>query len=447
MKFTKCPKELNVPRLYLAASGKYYYKFRVNGHAGCEKVLDARTPAMCRQEADRKQVAHDAARNELIDPRTGAVYVDPFENSGVERTDSPPTVGAIIEAWRAAGWPDFDTLRPLPFHRREEYESKLLAAGRFFWDDDPTQLRPKSLDDFFEWRTKDAKPGTLLRATDTALSKLSALLTWAVRREIIESNPIRQKRRYQLAADVVHCTEFMPASDDELHRLGRWFFEQDETNPNAAITEALGWQMFFEAFTGGRTLEVVRMRMDASEGEAGFINWPLEYLNIDRCKSGIFPYVPLESSPGHKPLVALIQAHREWHRRRFGASCLWYFPNRQRDGHVYKSSLSHALTRASKELGLPCRTSHGMRAFYVRTCRSLGLDDTEISIRLGHRSGVALVEKTYGLPEHNWRGARLQDWMPATPAEVAWNVFTKTAAQERPPLRPPLSLSSALLTG
>ena len=67
-----------------------------------------------------------------------------------------------------------------------------------------------------------------------------------------------------------------------------------------------------------------------------------------------------------------------------------------------------------------------MRAFFVRTARSLGHDDTEISIRLGHRSGTDLVQKTYGIAEPNWRGESLQDWLLEPVADTAYKAWLGT---------------------
>ena len=67
-----------------------------------------------------------------------------------------------------------------------------------------------------------------------------------------------------------------------------------------------------------------------------------------------------------------------------------------------------------------------MRAVYVRTARSIGLDDTEIAIRLGHRSGTDLVQKTYGVAEPNWRGKGLQDWVPEPVADTAHRAWLGT---------------------
>ena len=89
-------------------------------------------------------------------------------------------------------------------------------------------------------------------------------------------------------------------------------------------------------------------------------------------------------------------------------------------------SLVQALGRATAAPDLPKRTSHGMRVFFVRTARSVGLDDTEIAIRLGHRSGTDLVQKTYGIAEPNWRGKGLQDWLPEPVTDTAYKAWLGT---------------------
>lgn len=63
-----------------------------------------------------------------------------------------------------------------------------------------------------------------------------------------------------------------------------------------------------------------------------------------------------------------------------------------------------------------------MRASYVRIARSQGISDSEIAIKLGHQSGVSLVESTYGTAESGWIGSKKLDWMPKR--EPAWSTFT-----------------------
>ena len=415
-KYSKSPKDLGVPNLYQKADGGFHYKFTVNGVVRPKK-LDAITKTMAKKEAEQKQAAHNAARNDLKDSK-GLPYADPFAEASVE---IHTTCGAIREAWKAAGCPSFGTVpQPLQAEKRETYLQEMSHAVDFFKDVKAKALTLKLLDDFFAAMLK-GKPTSFARTVDKSLAKLSALLTWAVRREIIGINPIRTKVKYRNSDDVIHCTAYQPRSDEELHQLGRYFLESGRV-----ATEALGWQMLFEAHTGCRTGEILAMRMDAAEGSPGFVNWALGSLYIQRLKHGINPFVLLEQKEGIAPLVDLIKAHREWHRARFGGRSPWYFPNRDGSGHLGETSLVQGLKRATAVLGLPKRTSHGMRAFYVRTARSIGLDDTEIAIRLGHRSGTDLVQKTYGVAEPNWRGKGLQDWVPEPVADTAHRAWLGT---------------------
>ena len=54
------------------------------------------------------------------------------------------------------------------------------------------------------------------------------------------------------------------------------------------------------------------------------------------------------------------------------------------------------------------------------------MDDTEIAIRLGHRSGADLVQKTYGIAEPNWCGKGLQDRLPEPVADTAYKAWLGT---------------------
>ena len=424
LKWIKTPKELG-PNLYQKPNGKFFYSFTINGKPGQRKALKATTRAMALKEAHKKQAEHDAAFNGLTG-RGGELVVDPFAEQRV--VEDLATVGILYAKWEDAGYPDFRKLTPLTFKRREQYVSTICKAIEFFKNYDAEKLEPKDLIDFFEWRTAGCKPGVNQRATDTALTKLSSLLSWAREKGFIKENPIRQKRRFQQGDSVKHCTEFMPQSDEELHKLCGWFINKERKKfcsvPAHNARQALGWQLLFEAYTGCRSSEVLSMRLDAKDGEPGFINWPLRYLCITRAKSGKFPYVVLEQVEGNTALVDLIATHRAWHRATYDGSTPWFFPNRDGNQIVSESAhLSHGLKEACNELGLPRRTSHGMRAFYVATLRSQGLGDTEVAIRLGHRSGAGLVEQVYGEAKPNWFGAKQQDWLPEDMEDIAYGPF------------------------
>ena len=66
-----------------------------------------------------------------------------------------------------------------------------------------------------------------------------------------------------------------------------------------------------------------------------------------------------------------------------------------------------------------------MRAFYVLIRRSWGIDDGQIAVELGQRSGAGLIATTYGDVPPNWRnggGPKLK-WLPK--GETAWAELEK----------------------
>ena len=187
-RFSKTPKELKVPKLYQKADGGFHYKFTINGKPRVVKKLDAITKTMAKKEAEHKQAAHNAARNGLLDSN-GLPYADPFAVATVDKT----TCGAIRDAWKAAGYPSFGTVpQPLQAEKREQYLQVMNHAVNFFENTPAERLTIKLSDNFFTAMLK-GKPTSYARTVDKSLSKLSALLTWAVRREIIKKNPIRTK--------------------------------------------------------------------------------------------------------------------------------------------------------------------------------------------------------------------------------------------------------------
>lgn len=410
-RWAKSPKDLGVPNLYQMTNGRFYYLFKVRGTKK-KLSLDAKTKTLARQEGEKKQADHNAAMNGLLDGQ-GKPIKDPFGESKVD----VQTVGWLYEQWEAADFPDPESLLPLNPVRRKKYKQVISKAVEYFKSTPVENLCQAEMDDFMVWRTKDATPQRpLTRACDTALDKLSVVIGWGIRRRILDvkTNPLIGRLKFTKQADVRHCTAVQPRSDEELHDIA------GELMKGRRESQSLAFQALFEAYTGCRTIEIVSLRLDAQEGEPGFINWAINTLYINRAKSGVNPFVNLEQAEGNTALYDLIRAHRKWHEDTWGADYPWYFPNRAGNGHVHKDSLDQALKRVTKILQLPHRTSHGLRAFFVRTARSLGHSDTEIGQRLGHRSGARLVETTYGEIEPNWIGKKIQDWLPEDPAEVAY---------------------------
>jgi integrase len=231
------------------------------------------------------------------------------------------------------------------------------------------------------------------RSADLELYTLNNVLTFAVRSSLLESNPIAHDRpKFHRSVDVKHCREFAPASGDELHRLATKLLAKPQTEP-------LAWQLLLEAFTGCRTSEILDLRMDAKDRtEPGYIEG--DWLWLRRRKNGTNPFALI-----HPALREAIDAHHKWHAARFPKHPFWIPHRYNRAKPANTTGLTQALHRICPELGLPKRTSHGLRAFYVTVRRSQGASDAQIAAEIGDATGATLIASTYGAVPPNWTGS------------------------------------------
>jgi len=109
-------------------------------------------------------------------------------------------------------------------------------------------------------------------------------------------------------------------------------------------------------------------------------------------------------------------------RRHTGAPPEQWFPRPGVEPRTARLRLTRHLQEAARALGLPERTSHGLRAYYVSVQRSMGVPDSTIADLLGHRSGVDLIKRVYGDPGAVFGTGRL-DWIPAPPERPAWTLM------------------------
>lgn len=102
---------------------------------------------------------------------------------------------------------------------------------------------------------------------------------------------------------------------------------------------------------------------------------------------------------------------------------LGIFPRSEVAGRipVDVGALSHALQRtAGIVVGEgACRTSHGLRAFYVSVRRSEGAPDGQIAAEIGDKS-VSLIQHTYGSIPPGWQGGAELSFLPKE-AMPAWD--------------------------
>lgn len=174
----------------------------------------------------------------------------------------------------------------------------------------------------------------------------------------------------------------MPKDGDELNWWAELFL-----GPWGSIS--IGFQLLVEAMTGCRTAEVLQFRWDAKPGEPGHIHG--DRLDLARLKGGVNPWAII-----HPDLKSVISSLANF-RHIFRTSCQFWFPNRLGDCPVSRYALTSRLARETASRGLPKRTSHGLRAYFVTKMRRDGYSDADVAAMIGD-STVSLIQTTYGKP-------------------------------------------------
>lgn len=299
------------------------------------------------------------------------------------------TFRAVAEAYVEAGCPDRSgkPKAELARRREEQHIRRLLPIFGNLPPGGITQAHARIYGD-----TRAGAP----RAADIELATASNVLSWAIQTGRAVTNPLRGRARIQRSEDVRHAREVMPASGDEIHAMARVLFAHP-------ASESTGWQLILQAMTGCRTQEILGLRMDAPAKTAGAVEG--RYLYVRRAKGGRFPYVEL-----HPALARAIEAHHQWVRDRFPESRYW-FPGADGVFPLGRVALTMALNRVCAKLGLPKRTAHGLRAFYVTVHRSRGEGDAQVAARIGDAT-AGLISSTYGNLPEVWSGGEPLDWMP-----------------------------------
>lgn len=356
----------------------------------------------------RKLASHKVAdaRDELAELRAQRGRIE----RGIERRPDDKSrwaVARVLQIYLDANCPDRQLHRRPPRTELEE-KRRVKILMQFFRGQRVFDLSADMCLEYARWRFKRVSQNGAdgRRTTDHELSTLANALDFSG----ISTEPIRDRKKFYQASKARHCRDCAPESGDELHDMVERLLSGN------VRTQVLGWQALFEAFTGCRTNEVLRWRMDASKrGEPGFIE-DGKWLWLHRSKRGVNPWVVLENRP---EMAALMAAHSEWHRINYPASP-WYFPS---PGNPDRPLRIWALTARLGDMhrvGDLRRkiTSHGLRAFYVLVRRSQGIADGQISAEIGDRT-IALIENTYGALPANWQGGDAVSFMPRTKAP-AW---------------------------
>jgi integrase len=375
------------------------------------------------------------------DPVTGAYYARPWINRRRtwRRLAAVKPREAIREAattpWAGTG-KHFSALAQLYIDARCP-NKKLESRSPVFCQ--PETARAKKLIEFYGrftaeeitlatipryrvWRVRQLKANpeagrTGDRTVDKDLVTLSNILSYGCAQGLITTNHVRTGRpKYRTASAVRHSREVAPASAAVIHQIADSLFSD-------LRSEVLGWQLLFAAFTGCRTSELLRLRVDAADPAqpghyqpAGEGSQPGLLSLGRRSKGGVNPWAMVGPE-----FAAMLQHFFAWHRKRHPRAT-HYFPSPLRaSAPVNLGALGHALARQCRALDLPHITPHGLRSWYVTKRRSDGVTDTVIAGEIGDQT-VALMQTTYGARPANWTGGEALSWLPAgrLPAWIIW---------------------------
>lgn len=348
---------------------------------------------------------------------------------------------SLAQLWMDSGCPGKRDKKPVA-EQVEPARTRAKNLVRFFGKFAVAEIRLVHLPQYAEWRRKRLirKTTTGGRTIDLDFVTLSNILRFGVFNGDLEINYIRADRpRYQ--ENIRHAREVMPESAEVIHRIASELLD-------TVRSEVMGWLCFFSEFTGCRTSELLRLRLDAKTAlDAGFIEWLGEKEKIERNDDTLgHLYLGRRSKNGMNPwakigpeFAEMISAFVHWHQRRFPDS-QQFFPGRTGFENVVAGSFGHSVTAIMQSLNLPHVTPHGFRAFYATKRLRDGARTVDIAAEMGDKT-VALVETIYadnpdgkklwwtpadGLPAwHGWLSGKKVDSFWTTPSKADFKKNTK----------------------
>jgi len=319
----------------------------------------------------------------------GWLMASGIEPKGIVLQRKRVTVEQIVEAYLKAGCPTRKMrAKSACTVRNEKYFLHPVLA--YFGAMPAAALTLGDCDRYLDWRTSGGyvakftvrgKPQTMQtrggkRAVDLELVVLGNALNLAVRRGVLNANPLVGRSRYTCASEIRHCREVAP-SPEGLRRIEGWLRSRDEHGVADVIC--------LLAFSGLRIGEALAMEWE-------MVDWPEKILHVKREKKGITPWVPILSE-----MEALL---RDMQKR---ATSYLLFPSPfQPERAADASAIRRRLRAACVALDLGHVTPHGLRSYFVTRARESGLSDAEIAMLIGDKTGPAIIAHTYGdvRPDH-----------------------------------------------
>jgi len=350
-----------------------------------------------------------------------------IEPKGVVLHRARVTAGELMDAYVADGMRTRKGRAKCPATLQNE-QACLKPLRKYFGDKQAATITLAVCDSYRDWRTsggffagvdveamklKRMRAGT--RSVDLELTILANVFHLAVRRGVLQSNPLTGRGRYSTAGDIRHCREVAPTPAG-LKQIEHWLRLRNEHGAADIIC--------FLAYSGLRIGEALPLEWET-------IDWGQKLINVKREKRGITPWVPI--LPEMETLLREMQKRAKSHLL-FPSP---FDPNQQRDS----SAIRHRLTAACRALGLRHVTPHGLRSYFVTQARESGLSDAEIAMLIGDRSGPAIIAHTYGdvRPDHLLKQAQRIRLTVQTRqgAGQASSIKSSITSQEVAPCLPP----------
>lgn len=261
---------------------------------------------------------------------------------------------------------------------------------------------------YAKWRLRQFRDGRGTRAVDKEIQTLSNIINYAVfgTKQVRLNFIMANRPRYHVVRSSSRAR--MPESAGVIHQLADHFFTASQFDGRALRSEVFGWLLLFQMFTGCRSSELMRLRLDAAPEQAGArVNG---WLHLGRrSKSGINPYAEI-----YPEFAAMLDCFDRWHADRF-PKAKEYFPGP--DGPLDNASYSKAVSRTARLLGLPHITPHGLRAYCATKHLRDGQTHAAVAGIIGDKT-AALIGSTYADAPG---GAKLH-WLP-TQGLPAWTLW------------------------
>lgn len=305
-----------------------------------------------------------------------------------------------------------------------EQTAHVVKLKEFFGQQQLRDIHIGALDKYKAWRCH----GRLVPPTsqvDKEIGCLSNIKSYAVyiKTPGIHFNDLQSgKPRYHVTRS--RARDRAPIDADMIHAIAEACFDSPRS-------EVFGWMTYFAMFTGCRISELLRLRLDAKEGEAGYI--------VRHAVEAVPEYQPIYQSVGYIHLgrrskqrdergrginpkaklwpefSEMLECFLLWHGARYPEAAP-FFPGMTGVNPVDLGSWNHALMRLRSRLaGNPHITPHGFRSYFVTKLLRDGFRFEHVSEFIGDKT-IELLKSTYGDaldgPRLNWLPKeRLPGWL------------------------------------